>query len=59
MYQVEFQSCIGNLSSSSFDDTYTSTFYQASINHADAAFHNGDSLFSDAKKPNKWFECLL
>ncbi|KAJ8571315.1 hypothetical protein ON010_g5517 [Phytophthora cinnamomi] len=56
---VEFQSCIGNLDSSSFDDTYSANWYAAALNHADTTFHNGEGLFSSAKKPLKWFECLL
>ncbi|KAE9241762.1 hypothetical protein PF004_g6901 [Phytophthora fragariae] len=56
---VEFQSCIGNFDSSSFDDTYSATWYAAALNHADTTFHNGEGLFSSAKKPLKWFECLL
>ncbi|KAG2822823.1 hypothetical protein PC119_g11443 [Phytophthora cactorum] len=56
---VEFQSCIGNLDSSSFQTTYSTTWYAAALNHADTTFHNGEGLFSSAKKPLKWFECLL
>ncbi|RLN48386.1 hypothetical protein BBJ28_00006833 [Nothophytophthora sp. Chile5] len=56
---VEFQSCIGNFDSSSFEADYSSTWYAAALNHADTTFHNGEGLFSKAKKPLKWFECLL
>uniref|UniRef100_H3GKL4 GPI inositol-deacylase n=1 Tax=Phytophthora ramorum TaxID=164328 RepID=H3GKL4_PHYRM len=56
---VEFQSCIGNLDSASFETTYSTTWYAAALNHADTTFHNGEGLFSSAKKPLKWFECLL
>ncbi|KAG1697041.1 hypothetical protein DVH05_017427 [Phytophthora capsici] len=56
---VEFQSCIGDLDSSSFKTTYSTTWYAAALNHADTTFHNGEGLFSSAKKPLKWFECLL
>ncbi|POM71098.1 Hypothetical protein PHPALM_12379 [Phytophthora palmivora] len=56
---VEFQSCIGDLDTSSFKTTYSTTWYAAALNHADTTFHNGEGLFSSAKKPLKWFECLL
>ncbi|RLN45457.1 hypothetical protein BBJ29_005191 [Phytophthora kernoviae] len=56
---VEFQSCIGNFDSSSFETTYSTTWYASALNHADTTFHNGEGLFSSAKKPLKWFECLL
>eukprot|EP00644_Phytophthora_capsici_P002771 jgi/Phyca11/573718/estExt2_Genewise1.C_PHYCAscaffold_550091 len=56
---VEFQSCIGDLDSSLFKTTYSTTWYAAALNHADTTFHNGEGLFSSAKKPLKWFECLL
>lgn len=56
---VEYQSCSGGLSTSKFGDTYSSTFYVTKLNHADTAFLHGDGLLSDAKKPVKWFECLL
>ncbi|KAI9987897.1 hypothetical protein PInf_024152 [Phytophthora infestans] len=56
---VEFQSCVGNLDSSAFEATYSSTWYAAALNHADTTFHNGEGLLSSAKKPLKWFECLL
>ncbi|TMW62533.1 hypothetical protein Poli38472_005151 [Pythium oligandrum] len=56
---VEFQSCIGNLPATKFGGDYTSQFFKAKLNHADTSFHNGDALFDNAKKPVKWFECLL
>ncbi|TMW62532.1 hypothetical protein Poli38472_005150 [Pythium oligandrum] len=56
---VEFQSCIGNLPATKFGGDYTSQYYKAKLNHADMSFHNGDALFDNAKKPVKWFECLL
>ncbi|OWZ17407.1 hypothetical protein PHMEG_0008653 [Phytophthora megakarya] len=51
--------CTGDLDSSSFETTYSTTWYAAALNHADTTFHNGEGLFSSAKKPLKWFECLL
>ncbi|KAF4324430.1 hypothetical protein BBO99_00001612 [Phytophthora kernoviae] len=56
---VEFQSCVGNLDASKFTDTYSNTWYAAKLNHADTTFHDGEGLFSSARKPLKWFECLL
>ncbi|KAG3165946.1 hypothetical protein C6341_g12200 [Phytophthora cactorum] len=41
---VEFQSCIGNLDSSSFQTTYSTTWYAAALNHADTTFHNGEAI---------------
>ncbi|KAL4173838.1 hypothetical protein KRP22_005785 [Phytophthora ramorum] len=40
---VEFQSCIGNLDSASFETTYSTTWYAAALNHADTTFHNGEA----------------
>uniref|UniRef100_K3WM73 DUF676 domain-containing protein n=1 Tax=Globisporangium ultimum (strain ATCC 200006 / CBS 805.95 / DAOM BR144) TaxID=431595 RepID=K3WM73_GLOUD len=56
---VEFQSCIGDLPASQFQEDYASKFYRAKLNHADTTFHNGEGLFDKAKKPLKWFECLF
>lgn len=56
---VEFPSCVAGLDESLFAADYTSTYYAAALNHGDMAFHNGEGLFSSAKKPLKWFECLL
>ncbi|ETM00796.1 hypothetical protein L917_02518 [Phytophthora nicotianae] len=55
---VEFQSCLGGLDESQFGNHYLDRFYRPQLNHADTAFKNGDGLFKDSKKPNKWFECL-
>ncbi|ETL44895.1 hypothetical protein L916_04902 [Phytophthora nicotianae] len=56
---VEFQSCAGGLPLEQFGDHYSDQFYVTSLNHADTTFYNGDGLFSAAKKPVKWFECVL
>ncbi|KAG6596001.1 ABC transporter [Phytophthora cinnamomi] len=56
---VEFQSCQGGLDTAKFGTSYTNTFYKPTLNHADTAFLNGDGHFGDARKPVKWFECLL
>ncbi|OWZ09557.1 hypothetical protein PHMEG_00017722 [Phytophthora megakarya] len=56
---VEFQSCLGGLDPELFGDSYESRFYKPELNHADTAFLTHDSLFSDSRKPFKWFECLL
>ncbi|CAH0517367.1 unnamed protein product [Peronospora belbahrii] len=56
---VEFESCAGGLPREQFHDHYTHRFYVARLNHADATFYYGDGLFSSAKKPVKWFECVL
>ncbi|EGZ12265.1 hypothetical protein PHYSODRAFT_355194 [Phytophthora sojae] len=56
---VEFQSCQVGLDAAKFGSTYTSKFYKPTLNHADTAFLNGDGHFGDARKPVKWFECLL
>ncbi|RLN37040.1 hypothetical protein BBJ28_00008682 [Nothophytophthora sp. Chile5] len=56
---VEYDSCAKGLSTSGFDDTYTSTNYLTKLNHADTTFRNGDSLFSSKKKPMKWFKNLF
>ncbi|KAG7381337.1 hypothetical protein PHYPSEUDO_006182 [Phytophthora pseudosyringae] len=56
---VEFSSCAGGFPESKFGNTYHDRFYATKLNHADAAFRNGDALVSTAKMPVKWFECLL
>ncbi|OWZ05770.1 hypothetical protein PHMEG_00022073 [Phytophthora megakarya] len=56
---VEYGSCAMGLPLDSFDDTYKSKRYVAALNHVDTSFRNGDGMFSDSKKPLKWFECLL
>ncbi|CAI5736955.1 unnamed protein product [Hyaloperonospora brassicae] len=56
---VEFNSCTGGLPAEHFGDHYKDRFYKAQLNHADTTFSFGDGLFSSAKKPVKWFECLL
>uniref|UniRef100_M4BMP6 GPI inositol-deacylase n=1 Tax=Hyaloperonospora arabidopsidis (strain Emoy2) TaxID=559515 RepID=M4BMP6_HYAAE len=56
---VTYQSCRGGLPASKFSDSPKSQFYVSECNHADTAFLNGDSYFSDALKPVQWFECLL
>ncbi|KAH7484770.1 uncharacterized protein KRP23_3825 [Phytophthora ramorum] len=56
---VEFQSCAGGFPLDRFGDHYADQFYVTTLNHADTTFYNGDGLFSAAKKPVKWFECVL
>ncbi|OWZ05050.1 hypothetical protein PHMEG_00022935 [Phytophthora megakarya] len=56
---VEFQSCAGGFPLDQFGDHYSDQFYVTHLNHADTTFYNGDGLFSSAKKPIKWFECVL
>lgn len=56
---VEYQSCAKGLDMDKFAGTSNSTFYVSGLNHVDTSFRNGDSLFSDSKRPVKWFECLL
>ncbi|KAE8905894.1 hypothetical protein PF005_g14548 [Phytophthora fragariae] len=56
---VEFQSCQGGLDAAKFGTSYTSKFYKPTLNHADTAFLTGDGHFGNARKPVKWFECLL
>lgn len=56
---MEYQSCAKGLALSSFDDTYSSTFYVTKLNHIDTTFRHGDALVNAAQKPVKWFECLF
>ncbi|RLN45697.1 hypothetical protein BBO99_00001613 [Phytophthora kernoviae] len=56
---VEFESCSMGLPDEQFGSSSKSKFYETSLNHVDAAFRYGDSLFNDKKRPVKWFECLL
>ncbi|RLN48383.1 hypothetical protein BBJ28_00006834 [Nothophytophthora sp. Chile5] len=56
---VEYQSCAAGLSMDLFSNSYDSTYYLTELNHVDTTFRYGDGLFSDTKKPMKWFECLL
>ncbi|KAL3666894.1 hypothetical protein V7S43_007843 [Phytophthora oleae] len=56
---VEYQSCAYGLDTATFSSTYTSKNYVAKLNHQDCSFRNGDSLFSDSKKPLKWIQNLL
>ncbi|RLN45459.1 hypothetical protein BBJ29_005193 [Phytophthora kernoviae] len=56
---VEFESCSMGLPDEQFGSSSNSKFYETSLNHVDAAFRYGDSLFNDKKRPVKWFECLL
>lgn len=56
---VEYRSCAFGLDTSTFSSSYTSTNYMTKLNHQDCTFRNGDSLFSDAKKPMKWLQNLL
>jgi len=56
---VEYQSCAYGLDTSTFSSSYTSKNYVTKLNHQDCSLRNGDSLFSDAKKPMKWIQNLL
>ncbi|GMF29224.1 unnamed protein product [Phytophthora lilii] len=56
---VEYQSCAYGLDTSTFSSSYTSKNYLTKLNHQDCTFRNGDSLFSDSKKPMKWLQNLL
>ncbi|KAF4324432.1 hypothetical protein JM18_001531 [Phytophthora kernoviae] len=56
---VEYGSCAFGLNLDQFDSTYESHYYRSELNHVDMSFRNGDGVFGDAKKPMKWFECLL
>jgi hypothetical protein len=56
---VEYGSCAMGLPLDSFGTSYDSPRYVTELNHVDTSFRNGDGVFSDAKKPLKWFECLL
>ncbi|KAG7387367.1 hypothetical protein PHYPSEUDO_014391 [Phytophthora pseudosyringae] len=56
---VEFQSCAAGFPESKFGQTWRDRFYRTKLNHYDMQFRHGDSIFSKAKMPLKWFECLL
>ncbi|KAE8974497.1 hypothetical protein PR002_g25897 [Phytophthora rubi] len=56
---VEFQSCAAGMSRKRFGNSYLNRFYVTRLNHYDMTFRSGDALFSKAKMPMKWFECLL
>jgi hypothetical protein len=56
---VEFQSCAVGIPESKFGKTWRDRFYRTKLNHYDMQFKYGDALFSKAKMPVKWFECLL
>uniref|UniRef100_K3WM65 DUF676 domain-containing protein n=1 Tax=Globisporangium ultimum (strain ATCC 200006 / CBS 805.95 / DAOM BR144) TaxID=431595 RepID=K3WM65_GLOUD len=56
---VEYLSCAGGLSPSKFSNMYTGPFYVTKLNHMDTTFRHGDAVIDNAKKPVKWFECLL
>lgn len=56
---VEFQSCAAGLDQTKFGSKYDSTYYVTGLNHIDTTFRYGDALFNNAKKPVKWFECLV
>ncbi|OWY99473.1 hypothetical protein PHMEG_00029516 [Phytophthora megakarya] len=56
---VEFQSCAVGFPESKFGKTWRDRFYKTKLNHYDMQFKYGDGLFSKAKMPVKWFECLL
>ncbi|KAK1929103.1 hypothetical protein P3T76_015396 [Phytophthora citrophthora] len=56
---VEFQSCAVGIPASKFGTSWKNRFYRTKLNHYDMQFKYGDGLFSKAKMPVKWFECLL
>ncbi|KAG2761553.1 hypothetical protein PC129_g15700 [Phytophthora cactorum] len=56
---VEFQSCAVGFPESKFGKTWKDRFYRTRLNHYDMQFSHGDGLFSKAKMPLKWLECLL
>ncbi|KAG1687629.1 hypothetical protein DVH05_004750 [Phytophthora capsici] len=56
---VEFQSCAVGIPASKFGRSWKNRFYRTKLNHYDMQFKYGDGLFSKAKMPVKWFECLL
>ncbi|GMF32816.1 unnamed protein product [Phytophthora lilii] len=56
---VEYGSCAMGLPFDTFGSKYDSARYVTELNHVDMSFRNGDGVFSDSKKPLKWFECLL
>ncbi|KAG1697044.1 hypothetical protein DVH05_017430 [Phytophthora capsici] len=56
---VEYQSCAYGLDTATFSSSYTSKNYVTQLNHQDCSLRNGDSLFSDNKKPVKWLQNLL
>lgn len=56
---IEFQSCAKGLPKDLFNASSNSKLYVTELNHLDTTFRFRDSLFSDTKRPVKWFECLL
>ncbi|KAJ8577725.1 hypothetical protein ON010_g1481 [Phytophthora cinnamomi] len=56
---VEFKSCAAGMPEGRFGNSYLERFYVTRLNHYDMTFRSGDGLFSKAKMPLKWFECLL
>ncbi|KAH9182048.1 hypothetical protein AeNC1_015977 [Aphanomyces euteiches] len=56
---VDVISCQAGYGSSKFGTTYTSSNYEAVLNHFDLTFRHGDGWFGKNRKPVKWFECAL
>ena len=56
---VEWDSCSKALEGKDWRMTYRSKFYMAKINHIDGTFRHGDGFWGAARKPIRWFECLL
>ncbi|CAK4508480.1 unnamed protein product [Aphanomyces euteiches] len=56
---VDVTSCQAGYGSSNFGSTYTSSNYDAVLNHFDLTFRHGDGWFGKNRKPVKWFECAL
>ncbi|CAK4252604.1 unnamed protein product [Aphanomyces euteiches] len=56
---VDINSCQAGYGTSGFGTSYSSSNYQASLNHLDTSFRNGDGWYGNDRKPVKWFECAL
>ncbi|OQS03861.1 hypothetical protein THRCLA_03855, partial [Thraustotheca clavata] len=56
---VSFPSCSVGFGNFANDASNSNANYQASINHLDSSFRNGDGWWGADRKPLKWFECTL
>ncbi|OQR94670.1 hypothetical protein ACHHYP_00995 [Achlya hypogyna] len=57
---VDLPSCAVGIDRRKFGaDAASSLHYEASINHLDTSFRNGDGWWGADRKPIKWFECSL
>jgi hypothetical protein len=56
---VSWSSCSTGVADELSTDASTPGNYQASINHFDASFRNGDGWWGSDRKPVRWFECAL